>query len=383
MFSRLLRRSLRHQLPKAAVAIVAVAAGASLLALGAAVSWGAGERMRDELRAYGANIVLLPKAAPAGTGPIGFGPVAGEGLIGEESLGAIEGAASCCLAGYAPYLYGVAEAGGQKVVLAGTRFDSIRKTSPWWSVEGGWAGDRDSGSAVVGAAVARRLGLRPGDALDVRHREHSRTFSVAGVVSTGGSEEQQVFVGLGAAQELLERGGGVSLVQVSVNPSIEPVERLAREIEAAVPGVEARTVWQVVRAEEEVLGKVQFMVGLVAALVLAAAALGVASTMAASVLERAPEIGLMRALGAGRREVSFLLLAEGAAIGAAGGLLGGVAGLAASQFAGTRLLQAPLPLQPAALLLALGASVGVALIATLAPLRRAVRIGPTAALRGE
>jgi putative ABC transport system permease protein len=124
-----------------------------------------------------------------------------------------------------------------------------------------------------------------------------------------------------------------------------------------------------------------FLVGLFALIGLALAAIGVFGVVQQNVMQRNFEIGVRLALGADPFDVSRSVLRQGFALAAAGAALG-VAGALVT----TRLLESLLfgvrPGDPATLSLAVGLAIGVALLATWLPARRAAAVDPVTALRG-
>jgi putative ABC transport system permease protein len=113
---------------------------------------------------------------------------------------------------------------------------------------------------------------------------------------------------------------------------------------------------------------------------LGVAGTGIMNVMLVSVAERTPEVGLMRAVGVGRRQVLAVFLAEAALLSSAGGIAGVVLG-----WLGTRLLVALYPALPAspplwavAASLLLATTVGV--LFGLLPARRATGLDPVEAL---
>jgi hypothetical protein len=110
--------------------------------------------------------------------------------------------------GYTPLLYVVGEIESHRVVLVGTWPDAVRRINPWWRVEGGWIGGRtELDEAVVGTSLARQLRLSVGARLALTVTGRTRAFRVVGILSSGGSEDEQVVVTLRAAQELAGRAG--------------------------------------------------------------------------------------------------------------------------------------------------------------------------------
>lgn len=374
MFWRVLQGSLRHRRARLAVATLAVLLGAAMVSALANLSFDVGGQTSRELRAYGANLLLLPRGAALGLGSVGD-----ELGIPERDLAALDGLPG--VVGFVPYLHLVAETAGQPIVVAGLDFERLRAGRPPWRVEGRWPAGPDE--ALLGVDLARALGLEPGDRLAVGLRQARHELAVAGLVETGAAEDGQVLVSLPTAQAIGGRPSQVGLVEVSALTSDRPLPQIAAEIEARLPGLQARTLRQLAQAEDAVLARVRLLMALVAAAVVAVAALALASTMVTAVLERRAEIGLMKALGASERRVAAFFLAEGVSVGLLGGLAGYAAGLALAALIGRQVFQADLRPSALGLPATLGVAIGVALLASLWPMRRAMAIDPAITLRGE
>lgn len=353
MFAKVLWRSLKARRQRLATAVMAILLGAAMVSALLTVTWDIKGEMGRELRSYGANLLLLPRDG---------GTIETEGLRIDDPA----------VADYAPYLYSVVDIGGRDVILAGTWFDGARRIAPWWKVTGRWA--ETDGEAMVGARAARELGVGIGGTLEIG----GRPFKVAGIVETGSSEESQVFVGLEEAQ-LITGERGASLIQARALGD----PRQAAELLEGRLGVRAKEVRQISESEALLLGKMQLLLALVTASVLGASTLAVAATMLTSVLEREREVGLMRALGAGSRHVAYIFLAEASILGVVGGLLGYLLGLVLVWFLGRAIFGSPLPIEPVVLPITILASLAVALVGSLPPVRRALEVDPAVTLRGD
>jgi putative ABC transport system permease protein len=134
---------------------------------------------------------------------------------------------------------------------------------------------------------------------------------------------------------------------------------------------------------------------LFALIALFVAAVGITNTLVTSVIERTKEIGILRAVGATRRQIMSLFLLEGALIGALGALMGlalarglavwgddWVRSLIAQQMDGEKMLSTTVFVFPVWLWAgSLAFAVGVTTLAALYPARRAANINPIEALR--
>ena len=260
----------------------------------------------------------------------------------------------------------------------------------------------------MGQALARRTGARVGDEVEMGREGTIRRFRIAGILSTGGPEEDQVLVPLPAAQELAGAPGAVGKVLVSALTL--PKEKLAADIRnkkpeemtpkeyekwycspiidavttqivEALPGSEARAIRQVSEAEGSFLVRIQWLMLLIAVLALAASALAVMTAMTASVMERRGEIGLAKALGAMDSQVATIFLTEAGAMGLVGGLVGYGLGTVLSVFIGDRVFGAAIWPHPAVAAVSVLLGLVVALAGSALPVRKAIRVEPVVLLR--
>jgi putative ABC transport system permease protein len=121
----------------------------------------------------------------------------------------------------------------------------------------------------------------------------------------------------------------------------------------------------------------------VSAIVLLVGSLVVLTTMMASVAERTQEIGILRAVGYRRTQVARIILFEALAVNLAGGVVGALAGFAASRALGPALAQlaTPIPFDATLSGLAVLAAVALGAVAGSYPAIRAARMDPALALR--
>lgn len=441
MLLRLLARSLGARAAHTALALLAVAVGAGLATSLLGVAFELRERMAKELRGFGANILLVPRARPLET-PTGiarpFAPPA-VALLREQDLPRLKTVFwRHNIIALAPFLSRAVEVKGGRALLVGTWFakevqvprngrtfafsrgvrqvptaearwrTGVRTLAPSWQVDGEWVED-SVGGAVVGQALARRLHVARGDTLTVRSAGRARVFAVKGVLRTGGAEEDEIFADLASVQALVGLPGSIDKAQVSalVTPdnhlavrarSLGPtrlrpeeyetwyctpyLDSITFQIEETLPDVRATAVRQIADAEQAFISKTTLAFWLVSGVGLLAAGLGLMATMARAVWERRAEIGLMKALGGTRRQITVLFMAEASVIGLAGGALGYVVGTALAITLGLWVFDGPIVPNPLLFPVVLGAGVALVLFGVLVPVRDVLRVDPISSLRG-
>jgi putative ABC transport system permease protein len=157
---------------------------------------------------------------------------------------------------------------------------------------------------------------------------------------------------------------------------------IARRIEETLPGVTATPVRRAVETEGRTLSRLNGLMLGAAIGALLTAALGMVSTVATTLMERRREIGLLRALGAEEATITLLFTGEALLLGLIGGLTGWVLGQGVGWLLSRVLFERSLQVSVATLPIALGASFAIVLLATVPPVRAALRWDPVRALHG-
>lgn len=418
MIFRLLRGALRLHPTRLALVALSTAMGAGIASSLVSVALQVEDRLARELRGYGANIVVEPVAAAAPQGAR-----ASPAWLAEADLPRVLATFwRHNIVGIAPSLSAPADVRGparsERALLTGVWFDvplarpggegtlraGVVSLFPFWELNGSWPAPGEADRAVLGSALAKRIGARVGDGVEVDAGSERRVLRVAGIVRSGGFEEEQVLVNLSAAQALLGRPGAISRALVSAvtvpldgfgrkDPAgmtrreyekwfcTPYVTSVAKQVEEAIPGSRARPVWSLAEAEARVLSRLDILMTLLAALALATAALAVASTFAARVVGRRTEIALMRAGGASRSQVALLLGVEIAALGLLGGFAGAGLAVLLVRALGEAVFGTPLESSAALLPLSIAGSLVVAALGAIWPVRRALAVDPAVQLK--
>jgi len=246
-----------------------------------------------------------------------------------------------------------------------------------------------SSDILIGTELAADLGVDLGDKLRITAASGAAsTLTISGIFDLGnkGANERSTFMALRNAQSLLGLPGGVSVLDVTVR-DVYAAEAVAQRITAAT-GVQADS-W--IRTNAQFFTAVnaqQSSNTLIRLFVALSVALGIASVLVVSVVQKSREIGILRALGISRGQVLRVFLLQGGLLGLGGALvgsaLGGMALLVWQRVQrnadGTPLF--PLTFEPGLFAAALVLATLTGLVSAFAPALRAARLDPVVAIRG-
>lgn len=464
MLSRIVLGSLTRQRRRKLLSVVAVALGIAVATAVGTTALDVGDKVSRELRSFGANISVIPAAdgLSVAIGGVDYRPPGTGAYLAEAELGNLKKIFwRNNIVAFAPFLSTPAAVRGRRIALVGSWFEramqagksesfrtGLRQLHAAWRVQGRWPADEVSSgppACLIGRRLATSLGVAPGQRLTVETGSPVRRltdgpsadgsadgrsaaessaplilpaseqaarsrpvrtieFEVAGILETGGPEDDQLFAPLAAVQKFSGLEGKVRRVEVSALTKPEDafarsdvtqlspqefdrwfcspyVSSIAYQIQQAIPGAEAKPVFQVAETEGKVLNRVSILMGLLAGAALASAALAVASMMLAAVLERRAEIGLFKSLGATDARVAAIFLLEALAVGLVGGVAGYMAGSWLARGLSAEVFGSPASFHWAILPAAVALALGVALIGSALPLARGLKISPATVLR--
>jgi putative ABC transport system permease protein len=234
--------------------------------------------------------------------------------------------------------------------------------------------DLGSHEALVGADTARILGIAEGQSLQLMGEE----FSVIAVLpETGTVDDSRIFAHLHTVQDLSDRGTVVSCIEI-VGCCKEIAAGLVDGVNKLLPDAKVVTVAQVVATQTKVNGMMEKLSLIFVVIIVVVGGAGIANYMFANVYERRREIGTLMSLGAESGLILRIFLLKAVLLGLAGGISGFTIGTILAVTLGPRLAGVPVLPMPVLALWAMVISVGVTLLASYFPARRAARLDPVA-----
>lgn len=253
----------------------------------------------------------------------------------------------------------------------------------------------DGYKTVIGSGIAREFDLKVGDELEIQSKKvkrpassisHVRNFTVVGIMEyTGSFFDSVVAIPLDRAQKFYDQENTISAILAVPDEDADP-EEVSKRIELNVEKVKTFSPAEIKKQVEQSL--VVFSLITISAAVLAAVigGLSVMNTMLMSVSERTKEFGLLKALGAERKNILFMTMGEAALMGIVGGILGIACGGTLIYFLndflaskGTTLFS----LTPRLVVIALLFATILGMVCGTYPAFRATKMSPMEALRYE
>ena len=406
----LLRQSFTNQMKSMGLMFLSIAMGTAVSASLVAISLDIQGKVSNELRSFGANITVEPRVE-------GMAGIAGQRrFLREEDIPKAKTIFwRHNVLGVTPFLeldLDMEHAGGtRKQKVMGVWFDhkislpgeeepfdvSVASVMPWWEVIGSAPG---AGEVLLGVSLARELGKKAGDTIFLMDEQ----YSVTGTISTGGPEDRMVLMDLDELQGATAYEGAVSRVMVSAltTPMDEfaykdpdtmseleyekwyctgYVTSIAKQMEEVFKGSRAKPIWRVAEAEGRVLERLTVLIYLLTLAALVAAALGMSTTLAASVLKRLDEVALMKAVGADRVGISIIFLAETLILALAGGVVGYLISLGAAHYIGVKVFGVALSQKGILFPVSLISALGISALGSWLPIRRALKVKPAVVLK--
>lgn len=429
MFFTMLWGAVFRRRSRAMMAVIASLVGAATLFCLASVCVAVPQQMNEEMRAYGANLIVTPASATGKSQGIDTATV--------RNVTALVGAGHSVKS--AAYRYESVRINSAPYTIAGVDVKAVRALNRHWNVTGDWPG---SGNVMVGRDVADALGVKVGSRVTIGYRaadasasasssasaksdsdestetaessaqgtqstqttqgeqttqatENGRVssdimntdgteFRIAGIVDTGGNEDSIIYATTTDVAKLAGSKRGADVVEYSVNAMGDGLNAIVNRINKNTnTAVKAQTVTKITSSDTRIIAMLQTLFWIVSLVVLVLTLVGVGTTISSIVSQRRNEIGLRKALGADSRAIGVEFYVESGIYGLIGGLLGTAIGYVLARVLCSTVFGRALGLNWLLCVGSLLLSVAIAVIASIPPVRRATRIDPAIVLREE
>ena len=395
IFFRVVSRAFWFRPGRVAAALASLTVGATLASAFLNLYFELPRKMTGEFRSMGANLVVAPAESAQTLPESVFMQVGAHHLQTELSR--------------LPWLYAAGKVNNEDVIFGGTELDGLAAMNPWWQVLpdtsrndpappgnleaflGAKASrnvmlqespEEQDGWLLAGEKAAAHFGLRPGETVQLDYGERAVKLPLLAIVSTGGSEDSQLFLSLSALQELTAQPERLSLIELRARGSAGQVETARQELAALLPQAEVRPLRQVVESEALVVMKVQGLMFGLTGIVLGIVILSVMTTVSGLVLDRQRVIGVMKALGGSDRIIALLFVTETACFAVVAAGLGYLAGFGLAQWGALRMFGSVLQWRWDVLPAVVAVTLVVALVATAFPIHLVRKVDPAVILRG-
>ena len=429
MFFTMLWGAVFRRRSRAMMAVIASLVGAATLFCLASVCVAVPQQMNEEMRAYGANLIVTPASATGKSQGIDTATV--------RNVTALIGAGHSVKS--AAYRYESVRINSASYTIAGVDVKAVRALNRHWNVTGDWPG---SGNVMVGRDVADALGVKVGSRVTIGYRaadasasasssasaksdsdestetaessaqgtqstqttqgeqttqatENGRVssdimdnngteFRIAGIVDTGGNEDSIIYATTADVSKLAGPERGADVVEYSVNAMGDELNAIVNRINTNTnTAVKAQTVTKITSSDTRIIAMLQTLFWIVSLVVLVLTLVGVGTTISSIVSQRRNEIGLRKALGADSRAIGVEFYVESGIYGLIGGLLGTAIGYVLARVLCATVFGRAIGLNWLLCVGSLLLSVAIAVIASIPPVRRATRIDPAIVLREE
>ena len=429
MLFKMIRGVLFHQRGKMLLIAFTIALGASLATGMLNVMWDVGDKVNQELKTYGANIIVKPKDSSllSDIYDVGEGEQLSVAYLNEEDLPKLKTIFwAFNIVDFTPFLEtDVTLSDGLDARVVGTWFNhhlslptgeeldaGVAGMRSWWDItEGSWLDESDTeaaSSVMVGTLLAQQEGWKVGDEITLTGSAGEQTVTIRGIFDAGGDEDMQIFAPLDLVQSLTDREGKVAQIEVSAltTPDNELAKRAARnpsalssrdyetwyctayvsaicyQIQEAIPNSSAAAVRQVAESEGAILDKTQLLMILITALSLIGAALGISNLVTASVMERAKEIGLLKAIGARDHSITGVIMTEILVTALVGGVAGYFLGFGFAQLIGRSVFGSAIEMKVKVIPIVAALIALVTIAGSLPAIRMVLRLRPAEVLHG-
>jgi putative ABC transport system permease protein len=386
--------AIKSQSLRAALIILAMSIGVASVSVLIALGESTRRYIVHEFESLGTHLVIVLPGRNETTG--GHPPIMGE-TPRDMTLGDAEAlAVSPHVAAIAPLTIGSAPVSVHGLERETNIFgstQSLLRVRHLNMAQGGFLpqmpADQAKSVCVIGQTIRQELFAKQ-QAIGQWLRINDRRYRVIGVLASEGESigvdfDEMVIIPVASAQALFDTEGLFRILvetksKQAMHKAVDDIRNIIKTRHEGEDDVTIITQDSVVGTFDKILTALTLTVASIAAISLAVAGVLVMNVMLVSVTQRTPEIGLLKALGATRRQLHALFLTEAALLSLAGATVGALLGQLALIGLQIYYPDFPFVLPPWAFFVAIGVALLTGLTFGLLPARKAAKLDPIAAL---
>ncbi|CUU79497.1 integral membrane protein-permease component%2C involved in lipoprotein release [Campylobacter hyointestinalis] len=317
------------------------------------------KKVSSELNNYGANVVISPLNLE-------------NNYINENELNAILNNIKDLKVSN-KYLFGVANIGVSDAVIMGLDFANLRKIMPYIDLKSGEFIASDDGDkfALIGADLAKIIGAKPGDILEITPSNNEvYKVRIKGVVYDGQKEDNLLMVSLDLAQDMFGKEDLINYANAIIDGDFDNIKKSIENV--TNENIKFEIIGKISKAQGQILDKIKLLMFLIGVTILFIATVGINTTLSSILFSKVKEFALIRSLGSSKASLLKLILSEVFTICIVGSILGGFLGYVLAIFLGHIIFSSGVDFRLVSLVLAIVISLVFALLASFYPIKKAL-----------
>lgn len=317
------------------------------------------KKVSSELNNYGANVVISPLNLE-------------NNYINENELNAILKDMKNLKASN-KYLFGVANIGVSNAVIMGLDFANLRKIMPYIDLKSGEFIASDDGDkfALIGADLAKIIGAKPGDILEITPSNNEvYKVRIKGVVYDGQKEDNLLMVSLDLAQDMFGKEDLINYANAIIDGDFDNIKKSIENV--TNENIKFEIIGKISKAQGQILDKIKLLMFLIGITILFITTVGINTTLSSILFSKVKEFALIRSLGSSKASLLKLILSEVFTICIVGSILGGFLGYVLAIFLGHIIFSSGVDFRLTSLVLAIVISLVFALLASFYPIKKAL-----------
>ncbi len=354
------------------IALLAIIVGVGIISALYLVAYDIEEQMAYQLRNYGANLIQKPLS---------------ETFSENDMKNAIEQIDPEMLIAYRPahfvpglVLLQTLNGGEKPIVAVGTRFDQMDQINPYWNIDGVYPDiTSDRPQVLLGARAAEILTLTLGDPIVIEINDNVEELYVSGLVNSGSEDDNYVYIDLDVLRRLTGETDELSAVYYSViSTGLDQALNVS-----GLSDSEMTPYAKIAGSESNLLGRLRYLMILVAGFILLTTLISLGVTMYNMVIERRGEIALRKCLGGSDSQLVGEFALEGILYALVGGIAGSIVGFLAADIISKSIFDRSVSFHAWTFVFTILISIIVVFVSSIVPAWQLSRINPVEILKSE